>query len=190
MKEYSEADKIRIARLSDIAKMVGCGEANCNSCKHLEYDEDRCEDDEDDFGSICSKYIFGSGYLEDVPVNLLQEKPCWEPDFWDANLDGFEIGTNLTDQLKSEKKFNDFVASMMPTDAYCEYMSMANKLFEHIRNGTTESIEESVKIEKRQAELWEKMTDNEKIDADDTVLRTVIYLKAIREKNERKDIQT
>lgn len=184
MNSYSASEKIRISILSDVAKQTGCGRANCHSCRHknedIEYDEDG---DENYGGTTCDKMVFGDGYLEDQEVNLDDEKPCWEPDFWESCMPELSIGRgSLDSQLETAKKFYEFVDSIMPTKAYCEYMAMADKLFEHIRNGTTESELEAAKTEKMQKELWDQMTTDERIEADDTVLRTVIYLKAMQDK--------
>lgn len=188
MSNYSGAEKIRITLLSDVARQTGCGKANCHSCRHMEEDIEYDEDEDENYGgTTCSKMVFGDGYLEDGGVNLDEEKPCWEPDFWEFCMPELAIGRGSLDkQLKTAKQFYDFVDSIMPTNAYCEYMAMADKLFEHIRNGTTESEIEAVKTEKKQQELWDQMTVDERIEADDTVLRTVIYLKSIAEKKSGK----
>lgn len=66
---------------------------------------------------------------------------------------------------------------MNNTEAYIEYMKMANNLYEHLKNGTLETPEESIEIEKRQNILWEQMTDEEKMYADEQILRTVLWIK-------------
>ena len=64
------------------------------------------------------------------------------------------------------------------TKAFEEYMRMADKLYVHLKNKTQETEEEAKRITKRQEVLWNEMTDEEKLYADEQVLRTAIYVKS------------
>lgn len=78
---------------------------------------------------------------------------------------------------EEEAEYLGFIEKQENTTAYVEYMSMADRLFEHIKNGTVENPEEKIETEKNQNILWEQMTEDERINADDTISRTVLYLK-------------
>ncbi len=69
------------------------------------------------------------------------------------------------------------------SQAYKDYMALADKFFEHLKNGTSETPEKQAEIYKEQSRLWDLMTLDEKWEADDTVLRTTIYLQASKEKH-------
>lgn len=64
----------------------------------------------------------------------------------------------------------------MNSTAYTEYMKLADRYFEHLKKGTQETPEEAKKIQERQNILWEQMSDDEKWQADDTVLRTTLWI--------------
>ena len=64
--------------------------------------------------------------------------------------------------------------------AYEEYMKMADALFERLRNGTIETSEEVKQIKEKQDILWNQMSDEEKMDADEQVLSTVIRIQATK----------
>lgn len=67
--------------------------------------------------------------------------------------------------------------------AYKDYMALADKFFEYLKNGTSETPEKQAEIYKEQSRLWDLMSLDEKWEADDTVLRTTIYLQASKEKH-------
>jgi hypothetical protein len=69
------------------------------------------------------------------------------------------------------------------SQAYKDYMALADKYFENLRNGTSETPEKQAEIDKEQSRLWDLMDPEEQWQADDTVLRTTIYLQASREKH-------
>lgn len=60
--------------------------------------------------------------------------------------------------------------------AYTEYMKLANVYFEHLKNHTNPTPEEAKNIQEQQDILWEEMDDEEKWQADDTVLRTSLWI--------------
>ena len=68
-----------------------------------------------------------------------------------------------------------------PTEAFKEYMKMANNLFHNLKNDIKETPEESEIILKKQESLWEQMTDDERFYADETILRTIIDINARKE---------
>jgi len=65
----------------------------------------------------------------------------------------------------------------MATKAYQRYMELASRMYKHLSDGTEESASQTLEIEKEQTELWEKMTDEERLFADENILRTALYLK-------------
>ena len=67
--------------------------------------------------------------------------------------------------------------------AYKQYMKLADSYFEKLKKGVVDSPEEQQRIQQEQDSLWEQMTDEEKIDADDAVLRTTIWINSDK-KNE------
>ncbi|MCK9435225.1 MAG: hypothetical protein M0R32_10525 [Candidatus Cloacimonetes bacterium] len=68
------------------------------------------------------------------------------------------------------------------SQAYKDYMALANECFENIKNKICETEERQKEIAWEQNKLWNLMTPEEQIEADETVLRTTIYLQASKEK--------
>ena len=85
--------------------------------------------------------------------------------------------SNCSDPLTEEEAIKLGLLNLLNSEAYTEYMKMADNLFNHLKNGTTETPEEAKKTEERQNILWERMSDVERMYADEQILRTTLWIK-------------
>lgn len=74
----------------------------------------------------------------------------------------------------------------MSSEAYHAYMRLATNLFEHLKNDTEETPEEKKEVEEKGKILWEQMTDEEKMYADEQILRTVLWIRGSKKYEQSK----